>query len=355
MATSPEATDKGSAHHRRLTRAVARSHVEKVAIRVLVIGVLAVLVLKLVPGLETAVSDLSNVSVPWLVGAVALEVASEIGYVTSWRAIVDPEDRLSHEAGVRRMATRLAWAQLGGGTLVPAGSFGALGVGGWFLSRLGMPAKQIAERLLALSLLNTAVDALMLLLVGVGLAIGVLPGSGDLALTLLPAALAAGGLSGTLVLARRMQKISAAKQPAHEKRAAVLGTLSQAVVDVDRFVFHGERGRSLVGAVAYLGFDLLVLWTAFLGIHASPVPHLGVVVMAYIIGALGGSLPFIPAGAGAAGGIGGMLILYGIHHGSAVAAVIVYEAIGLLVPFVGGGLAFLLVRRHLEPLAGETA
>ena len=353
--SSSAATDQGSPHHRRLTHAIARGHLKKVAVRVVIAAVLALLVLKLVPGLEKSVNDLSGVSVAWLVGAIALEVASEFGYVIAWRAIVDPEDKLSHDTGVRRIGARLAWAQLGGGTLVPAGSFGTLGIGGWFLSRLGMPTKQIAERLLALSLLNTAVDAVVLLLVGLGLAIGLLPGSGNLALTLAPAAVAAGGLTGTLLLARRMQKISDAEQPAHAKRAAVLGTLSQAVVDVDRFVFHGERGRSLLGAIGYLGFDLLVLWTAFFGIHASHVPELGVVVMAYIIGALGGSLPFIPAGAGAVGGIAGMLILYGIRHDSAVAAVIVYEGIGLLVPFVGGGLAFLLVRRHLDPVAEKVA
>ena len=78
---------------------------------------------------------------------------------------------------------------------------------------------------------------------------------------------------------------------------------------MDRFLFHGVRIKSLLGALAFLGFDLLVLWTAFLGVHAHPFPALGIVVMAYIIGAVGGSLPFVPAGVGAVGGIAGMLIL----------------------------------------------
>ena len=100
---------------------------------------------------------------------------------------------------------------------------------------------------------------------------------------------------------------------------------------------------------------MLVLWTAFLGIHAHPFPALGIVVMAYIIGAFGGSLPFIPAGVGAVSGIAGMLILYGIHHEAAVAAVVVYQAVGLLVPLVGGAIAYLALRRQLDPFEQAAA
>ena len=37
---------------------------------------------------------------------------------------------------------------------------------------------------------------------------------------------------------------------------------------------------------------------------------------------------------------------------AAVAAVLVYEAIGLLVPLTGGTVAYLMVRRKLTPLVG---
>jgi hypothetical protein len=70
--------------------------------------------------------------------------------------------------------TRVAWAQLGGGTLIPGGSYGGLGVGAWILHRLGMPSKLIAKREFNLSFLNTAVDALALIVFGLALATGVL-------------------------------------------------------------------------------------------------------------------------------------------------------------------------------------
>jgi hypothetical protein len=70
--------------------------------------------------------------------------------------------------------------------------------------------------------------------------------------------------------------------------------------------------------------------------------------MAYIIGALGGSLP-LPAGLGAIGGIAGCLVLYGADANAAAAAAVLYGAIGLIVPFVGGVIAYLLLRREIAP------
>jgi len=86
--------------------------------------------------------------------------------------------------------------------------------------------------------------------------------------------------------------------------------------------------------LAYFGLDVLVLWTAFLAIHAYPSPGFAIVVMAYIIGALGGSIPLL-ASTGTVGGMAGMLILYGVGHNVAIAAVLLHQAIGLLVPLAG--------------------
>jgi hypothetical protein len=68
--------------------------------------------------------------------------------------------------------------------------------------------------------------------------------------------------------------------------------------------------------------------------------------MAYIIGALGGSLP-LPAGLGAIGGIAGTLVLYGADANAAAGAAVLYGAVGLIVPFVGGVIAYLLLRRQI--------
>jgi len=179
-----------------------------------------------------------------------------------------------------------------------------------------VPTKLIAEREFNLSFLNTAVDALALIVFGVGLATGILAGEQSLLLTLLPAAVAATGIAAALLIA---------------PRASSRGSWT-----------------TVLGVLAYLGFDVLVLWTAFLAIDAHPLPGFAIVIMAYIIGALGGSIP-LPASIGTIGGIAGMLILYGVDHNPAIAAVLLHQAIGLLVPLTGGGIAYAIIRRRVGP------
>jgi hypothetical protein len=40
-----------------------------------------------------------------------------------------------------------------------------------------------------------------------------------------------------------------------------------------------------------------------------------------------------------------MLIVHGVHHNPAVAAVLLYQAIGLRLPLAGGTIAYLIIRR----------
>ena len=46
----------------------------------------------------------------------------------------------------------------------------------------------------------------------------------------------------------------------------------------------------------------------------------------------------------------GMLIVYGVAHNPAVAAVLLHQAIGLLVPLAGGGIAYMIIRHRLGPI-----
>jgi uncharacterized membrane protein YbhN (UPF0104 family) len=311
--------------------------------------VVAYLVLKLIPTLEQALTSLKKVSWGWVVGAIALEVLSETGFVIAWRRIVDPDKVLQRDGRGWRMDQRVAWAQLAGGLLVPGGSLGGMGVGGWILHRFGMPTEEIAERQFNLSFLNTGVDALALVLFGLGLAAGIFAGEDRLLLTLLPAAIAACGIAAALLVAPRAGAYATRLQAKHAKVARSITTLADAVNDTKQIVLHRGATTTVLGSVAYLGFDLLILWLALLAVHAHPTPGFAIVVMAYIIGALGGSLP-LPASVGTIGGIAGMLIVYGVHHNPAVAAVLLHQAIGLIVPLAGGTIAYIIIRRTLGPV-----
>ena len=341
-------------HHTLHTLNAAPRQLLKQALKLLGYAVVAVLVLKLIPSLKQALHSLGEMSGLWIAGAVALEVASEMGYVLSWRRIVDPDDLLDRDGRGKLMRTRVAWAQLGGGVFVPGGTLATVGVGSWMLHRLGMPAKQIAERQFNLSFLNTAVDALTMTIFGLLLAIGILAGTGNLLLSLLPAAVGAGGIAAALWVAHRAQTYSERLQAKHPKVASAITTLAAAVDDTDQLLFHRGDWKPLIGALAYLGFDTLVLFSAFFALNTHPMPAYGIVVMAYIVGALGGSIP-LPANIGAIGGIAGMLMVYGVARNPAVAAVVVYEAIGLLVPLIGGGISYLFLRRQFGQIPGGTA
>ena len=309
----------------------ARGHLKEYALRLLVFGVAAFLLLRLTPSLAQALESLGRVSWQWLVVALALETLSELGYVVAWRQIVDPDRMLEREGRGRRLDTRLAWAQLGGGLLVPAGSFSGVGAGTVLLHRFGMPFARVAEREFNLSFLNTGIDALALIVFGVLLSLGIASGTHDLTLTIIPAVAAGGGVAAAIVIARRAERFAARLESGHERIAAAIGTVASAVDDTRKLVFHRGDWRSVAGAVAFLGFDVLVLWAAFYAVHAQVVPAFAPVVMAYIIGALGGSLP-LPAGAGAIGGIAGCLMLYGAEANAAAGAAVLYGTIGLIVP-----------------------
>lgn len=336
------------AGHLRLALNHARGHLRHRALELAGFLVVTYAVLKLIPAFEEALHALEHASWQWIIALLAIEVLSEAGFVFAWGKVVDPEDRLATGPGGGRMDQHVAWMQLGGGLVLPGGSWGGMGAGGVILHRFGMPSKLIAERQFTLSFLNTGIDALALVVFGLGLASGVLSGEGNLLLTLLPAAVAGAGIAAAVLMAPRLAGAAERLRAGHAKTAAVAETLAVAVEDTRR-LFHRGAWTPILGAVAYLTLEVTVLWLSFQAVHASPVPGFPIVVMAYVIGALGGSIP-LPASAGTIGGVAGMLIVYGVAHGAALPAVLLHQAIGLLVPVIGGAIAYTIIRRRIGPM-----
>ena len=347
----------GGDHARRALSDVRR-HLQGRALKVLAFLVVVYAVLKLIPALTQALHTLEHAAWEWLLALFALEILSEVGYVVAWSAIVDPQNVLGRGGRGRRMDEHVAWAQLGGGLLLPGGSWGGMGMGALILHRFGMSTNVITERQFNLSFLNTGIDALALLVFGVGLATSLFAGEGNLLLTLLPAAVAGAGIAAALFIAPRVGARAGKLEAKHGKIARAITSIVAAVDDTKRLLIHRGAWTPVLGVMAYLGFDVLMLWCAFFAVHANPVPGFAIVIMAYIIGALGGSIP-LPAAAGTIGGMAGMLILYGVPHNTALAAVLLHQSIGLLVPLIGGAIAYTILRRRLGPIrvnhAGDAA
>ncbi len=326
-----------------------RAHLSRRALRLIGFVAFAYLLLKLIPGLEKALEDLQNVRPQWVVGAMAVETVSEIGYVISWRGILDPDDLLREDGRGKHLGARVAWAQLGGGMIVPGGTMGSMGVGAWMLHRLGMSMERVGERQFTLMFLNTTVDALAIVFFGLGLAVGLFGGEETLALTLLPAALVVLALALALYVARSAEHLSGRVEAARPKLANAIRALANAVGNTKQMLRHRGSTKIVLGAVVYLGFDMAVLQGAFVAIDAHPVPSFAVVAMCYLIGGLAGSIP-LPANLGAVTGMAGMLIVFGVNRNEAIAAVVLYQAIGYLVPLIGGGIAYLFLRREFAAI-----
>ena len=95
-----------------------------------------------------------------------------------------------------------------------------------------------------------------------------------------------------------------------------------------------------------------MLWASLRGLGYAPA--IGALVVAYLAGYLATWMP-IPGGLGVLdGGLAGALVLYGMPPASAAAAVLVYHAIALWVPSMGGLIAYTLLRRKLVQARPDT-
>src|SRR5258708_1697066 len=164
--------------------------------RGLVVAGLVLVVLALVtllPGLDTLRARLAHASPGWLALAAGLKLLSGVSYVLIFRSVFCRQMswRVSFEIGM---------SELGANALFPTGGAGGLALGAWALRRGGMPADHIARRTVAFFLLTSVANVVGVIVLGVGLATGVFPGESSLALTLLPAAVAALSIVGSLLV-----------------------------------------------------------------------------------------------------------------------------------------------------------
>jgi uncharacterized membrane protein YbhN (UPF0104 family) len=307
-----------------------------------IFGLLAVLVLVLVlaPGLDEVRHLLRHGRPGWLVVAVAFEALSCVSYVLMFRPIF-----------CRHMPWRttweLGWSELAMGSIVPASGIGGLALGAWILREGGMPGDQIARRSVAFFLIKGAVNFIAVTVVGVVMAVGLAGPHLSLWLTAFPAAGAA-AIIALIVLIRRIG--AGAQAPAHAGRVAralaagrrtLVGGIDEALA-----ILRARHPLVFVGAIGYWAWDNAVLWATFHAFGYSP--PIVVVLMAYLLGQLGGLLP-LPGGLGGIdGGLFGTFVLYGAPVAMTAAAVLAYRIILFWLPLLIGSVCFLSLRRGLN-------
>ena len=283
----------------------------------------------------------------WIVVGVLFELCSFAGYVVLFRAVFVrgpsligwPESYQITMAGLA--ATRLFATAGAGGVALTA----------WALRRSGMEARLVACRMVAFMVLLYVVYAGVLLIDGVGLGTGLFPGGGSFAITIIPAIAAAllFAVAGAMALLpgdieRRLGRWAAGSgRVAHW--LATGATVPALAASGIRTAIELVRSRNpgVLGAPAWWGFDICVLWACF---HAfgSP-PPFTVILMCYFVGTLGNLLP-LPGGLGGVeGGMIGAFAAFGVDFNLALLAVLSYRAISFWLPTVPGAIAYFQLRR----------
>jgi uncharacterized membrane protein YbhN (UPF0104 family) len=295
--------------------------------------VLVVAVVVLVPGLESVRQSFAGARPLWLTIAAGLEVLGCLSYVVVFRGVFCRTARwlTSYKIGT---------AELAANSLLSVGGAGGLALGGWILRRGGMPAARIVRRSVAFFLLTSLVNVTVLIVAGLGLGTGILDGSPSPALGFLPAA---GGIAAlALVLAAR----PLARALAGKRRTRAVRGLAALAGGVEEALLLLRSGNVLIiaGAAGYMLFDVAVLGVCF---HAfgNELPPVGVLLLAYVIGQIGGLIP-IPGGVGGVdGGLIGSLVLYGTGATQAAVAVLAYRALVLWLPIMLGVPSLASLRR----------
>lgn len=294
------------------------------------------LVAWLMPGLGQVRSNLRTADPGWLAVAVALEALSSASYVVMFRPIFC--DRMTW-----RSAVELGLSELAVGSLVPASGAGGLAFGAWALRKSGMPAVQIARRSVAFFALKSAANFVAVAVLGVAMFAGVGPALSPL-LTLIPAALATLAMVVAAVLPRLLREPGRLAGRGRWWRwiATGIGATGDGLREAGN-VLRRRDPLVIAGSLGYWIFDNAVLWATFRAIGATP--PLTVVLMAYLLGQMGGLLP-IPGGVGGIdGGLIGTFVLFGVDPAPAAAAVFAYRLILFWLPLLVGAIAFANLRR----------
>jgi uncharacterized protein (TIRG00374 family) len=302
------------------------------------IGLLAVIALiaLLAPGLGEVRTRLSEANPWWLLAGVALEGLSCASYVVMFKPVFC--DRMTW-----RSATELGLSELAIGSLVPASGAAGLALGAWALRKSGMPAIQIAERSVAFFTLKSGANFVAVAVLGVLMFLGVGPSLSPL-LTILPATLAMLAIAFVVILPRVLHEPErlARRGPRWATFAKFVGAAGDGLLQAGRVLRTGDV-RVIGGSLGYWIFDNLVLWATFHAIGTSP--PFTVLLMAYLIGQLGGLLP-IPGGIGGIdGGLIGTFIVYGVAAAPTTAAVLAYRLILFWLPLFVGAIAFTSLQR----------
>ena len=327
-----------------MPEALSPRRVRRRLLQVAVVVAVVVLLVVLGPGLGTLRTRFAQASPGWVVAAVGFEVLSALAYVVIFRAVFCP--RMSW-----RMSYQIGMSEQGANSVLSVSGAGGLALGAWALRRGGVSAEHIGRRTVAFFLLTSLANVAGVIIFALLYLSGILQGDRNPALTY---AFGAASIAATVVVLTLPAVLSrrAVTDPLPPGAGRVRRTLrfarnslAHGVGDAVDLLRQQSVGV-LLGSTGVMVFDLAVLAAAFAAVGYSP--PVGILVLGYLIGQLGGNLP-IPGGLGGVDlGLIGVFALYHQPLAASAAAVLIYHAISLWVPGLLGSIAFVQLRNTLR-------
>jgi uncharacterized protein (TIRG00374 family) len=316
---------------------------------------LTVAIYVLVPKLfeiEDAIARMGEGDPLWIGIALAINVLAFAAYVALFRGVVG--ERVLHLT--IRESYQITMAGLAATRLFSAGGAGGVLLTYWALRKAGMERRQSICRMIAFLVLLYSVYMLALVVFGVLLRTGVLPGDDPLSMTVVPAGLAGAAIVFVLLIAllpadfeRRIERMTSGRFGRFARRLATApATFAQGTRTAIAFVRHPEQGGlAIAGAIGFWGSNIGVLWASFQAFDVA-VPF-GVIVMGFFVGMVANLFPLAPGGVGAVdAGMIGAFVIFGLPESEVFASVLTYRVIAFWVPIPPGIVAFFQLRKTVQ-------
>ena len=253
-------------------------------------------------GLGDALSKLSEADLGWIAVAIGFNVIAIATYIALFKAVVGGD------------TLRLRWSETYEINMAGVAAtllFSAAGAGGialtyWALRKAGMRRRDVGRRMVAFLALHYVFYPVALIVFGVLLRTGVLPGKHSVELTVVPAAVAGVllvlGVLLALIPSDLGRRVAAhARGERAQSIAANIAKVPAIAAEGFRFALslfaHPSRGGlAVIGAAGFWAANIGILWASFQAFGVE-VP-IAVVVQGFFLGMVANLLPLAPAGVG---------------------------------------------------------
>lgn len=332
---------------------------------ILVLGIVAVyVVFPKIAGFDDSLKKMGDATWYWIIVAIGFNIAAFGAYVALFRGILGGSaGETVHQRLDFRASYQITMAGLAATRIFSAAGAGGLVVTYWALRKAGMERRRAACRMVAFLALTYVFYLAALIIFGVLLRTGVLPGSNPSGGTIVPASVAGvvlvllglvalipGDVERRLAdFARRYPKLSRiigrlGKGPA---------TLATGVRTAIAYVRHPRRGAlALAGAIGFWAANIGILWASFEA-YGGNVPF-GVMVQGFFVGMAANLIPSPAGGVGSVdAGMIAAFVLFDIPTATVFAAVLTYRVIAFWLPIPPGIVAYVQLRNTVAGWEAE--